>query len=104
MTRFWDWYNRHYTLNVTVAASLFALQVVHLAWLTFDPLWLRLFGEPLLELDRLWSWPLVLVDYTEKLLRKGNGADRCCHDTCKHGLRQNNNKDHQQLNESAGET
>jgi hypothetical protein len=38
---------------------------VHLAWLTFDPLWLRLFGEPLLELDRLWSWPLLLVDYTE---------------------------------------
>jgi hypothetical protein len=65
MTRFWDWYNRHYTLNVTVAASLFALQIVHLAWLTFDPLWLRLFAEPLLELDRLWSWPLLLVDYTE---------------------------------------
>ena len=65
MTHFWDWYNRHYALNVTVAAGLFALQLVHLTWLTFDPLWLRLLGEPLLELDRPWSWPLLLVDYTE---------------------------------------
>ena len=65
MNRFWDWYNRHYTLNITVAAGLFALQVVHLTWLTFDPLWLNLFGESLFELDTPWSWPLVLVDYTE---------------------------------------
>ena len=65
MDRFWKWYNRHYALNVTVAAGLFALQIVHLVWLTFDPLWLRLSGEALFELERPWSWPLVLVDYTE---------------------------------------
>lgn len=65
MTRFWEWYNRHYALNVTIAASLFALQVVHLVWLTFDPLWLALLGEELLKLEKPWSWPLLLVDYTE---------------------------------------
>jgi hypothetical protein len=63
--RFWDWYNRHYALNITVAAGLFALQIVHLVWLTFDPLWFKLFGEALFELDKPWSWPLLLVDYTE---------------------------------------
>ena len=65
MSRFWDWYNRHYTLNITIAAGLFTLQIVHLIWLTFDPLWFKLFGESLFELDRPWSWPLLLVDYTE---------------------------------------
>jgi len=65
VVRFWDWYNRHYTLNVTIAASLFALQIVHLIWLTLDPLWVALFGGPALELEKPWSWPLLLVDYTE---------------------------------------
>lgn len=65
MNRFWDWYNRHYALNVTVAAGLFALQIVHLVWLTADPLWFKLFDEALFELDKPWSWPLLLVDYTE---------------------------------------
>jgi hypothetical protein len=65
VNRFWDWYNRHYTLNITIAATLFGLQIVHLIWLTFDPLWFKLFGEPFLELEKPWSWPLLLVDYTE---------------------------------------
>ena len=47
MNRFWDWYNRHYALNITIAAGLFTLQIVHLVWLTFDPLWFKLFGEAL---------------------------------------------------------
>lgn len=65
MNRFWDWYNRHYTLNITIAAALFTLQIIHLIWLTFDPLWFKLFGEALFEADKPWSWPLLLVDYTE---------------------------------------
>lgn len=65
MTRFWEWYNRHYALNITIAAGLFALQIIHLVWLTFDPLWTRLLGDALVELDKPWSWPLLLVDYTE---------------------------------------
>lgn len=65
MKRFWNWYERHYTLNVTVAAVLFALQIVHLIWLTLDPLWAKVFGDPLFVVEKPYSWPLLLVDYTE---------------------------------------
>lgn len=62
---FWAWYERHYTLNVSIAAVLFTLQLVHLVWLTGQPLWAKIFGDPLFEVDKPWSWPLLLVDYTE---------------------------------------
>ena len=65
MNRFWDWYNRHYTLHLTLAAGLFCLQIVHLVWLTAEPLWLKLFGESLFTIEKPYSWPLYLVDYTE---------------------------------------
>jgi hypothetical protein len=65
MQRFWNWYERHYTLNVSVAAALFALQILHLVWLTAEPLWTKLFGEALFTIDKPYSWPLYLVDYTE---------------------------------------
>ena len=65
MHRFWSWYERHYALNVSVAAGLFALQLVHLVWLTAEPLWLKLFGEALVSIDKPYSWPLYLVDDTE---------------------------------------
>jgi hypothetical protein len=65
LTRFWAWYERHYTLNLSIAAGLFALQLVHLVWLTFEPLWDRLFDHPAFSIDKPWSWPLLLVDYTE---------------------------------------
>ncbi|MBM3679001.1 MAG: hypothetical protein FJW96_14155 [Actinobacteria bacterium] len=65
LERFWAWYERNYALNVTVAAVLFALQLVHLVWLTFDPLWARVFDHPAFEIEKPWSWPLLLVDYTE---------------------------------------
>lgn len=63
--RFWAWYERNYSLNVGIAAGLFALQLVHLVWLTFQPLWGRLFEHPAFEIEKPWSWPLLLVDYTE---------------------------------------
>ena len=44
---------------------LFALQLVHLVWLTAEPLWTKLFGEALVTIDKPYSWPLYLVDYTE---------------------------------------
>lgn len=62
---FWSWYERNYALNVGVAAVLFAVQLVHLVWLTGDPLAERLSGAPLLELDGPFQWLIVLVDYTE---------------------------------------
>jgi hypothetical protein len=65
MQRFWNWYERHYALNISIAAGLFALQLVHLVWLTAEPLWTKVFGEALVTIDKPWSWPLYLVDYTE---------------------------------------
>ena len=65
MQRFWSWYERHYALNVSIAAGLFTLQLVHLVWLTAEPLWLKVFGEALFTIDKPYSWPLYLVDYTE---------------------------------------
>ncbi|MFN8221925.1 MAG: hypothetical protein U0R50_01605 [Gaiellales bacterium] len=62
---FWAWYERHYTLNVGIAAGLFVVQLVHLFWLTVDPFWALVFGDPLLVIEKPWSWPVLLVDYTE---------------------------------------
>ena len=62
---FWKWYERHYALNVAIAAGLFALQLVHLVWLTGQPLADRVLGDPLFEAEGPLRWLIVLVDYTE---------------------------------------
>jgi len=63
--RFWDWYERTYTLNVSVALGLFLLQIIHLAWLTGEVVWAHLFGDPLFVFQGLAETAIVLVDYTE---------------------------------------
>jgi len=45
--KFWDWYNRTYTLNISIALVLFALQLVHLVWLFGEVIWGKFFGAPL---------------------------------------------------------
>lgn len=65
MQDFWRWYERHHALNVMIAAALFGLQIVHLVWLTADPLAARLFGDPFFHPDGPLRWLIVLVDYTE---------------------------------------
>jgi hypothetical protein len=62
---FWDWYEQHYRLNVTVAAGLFAVQLIHLVWLFGEVVWARATGVPLFEFEGIWKWTIVLVDYTE---------------------------------------
>ena len=62
--RFWRWYERHYAINVTLAAALFLLQVAHLTWLTGQVVVARLTGEALFTLEGPLRWLLVLVDYT----------------------------------------
>jgi hypothetical protein len=63
--RFWDWYERHYALNVAVAFALFLLQLVHLAWLSADVVAERLTGTRYLPLPGLLRLLIVAVDYTE---------------------------------------
>jgi len=62
---FFDWYERHYTLNITVAALLFGLQLVHLYWLSADVLAQRLVGESYFSPDGAFSYAILIIDYTE---------------------------------------
>ncbi|MDP3740779.1 MAG: hypothetical protein Q8R08_00440 [bacterium] len=62
---FWKWYERHYRINVGLAAFLFLWQLVHLYWLTTDVVAGRLFGESFFEPSEFWRILLILVDYTE---------------------------------------
>lgn len=62
---FWRWYERHYTLNLSIAAGLFTLQLVHLYWLTADVVSTRLIGQSYFELTGIWQLIIILVDYTE---------------------------------------
>ena len=62
---FWGWYERHYAVNVGLAAVLFALQLVHLAWLTGDVVLRRLTGEGYLSFDGPLRVLILVVDYTE---------------------------------------
>jgi len=63
--RFFDWYERNYTINIAVAAGLFLLQLVHLYWLTLDVVFDRLFGESLFNPDGVFYVLILFVDYTE---------------------------------------
>jgi hypothetical protein len=64
-TAFWSWYERHYTLNVSVAAGLFVLQLLHLYWLAADVIALRLLDESFWDPSEPVQWAIFLVDYTE---------------------------------------
>jgi len=64
-TVFWEWYERTYTLNVTIAFILLFLQVIHLTWLGSEVVWAYIFGEPLFVLEGIWKTLIILVDYVE---------------------------------------
>lgn len=62
---FWRWYEKYYTLNLALAAALFALQIIHLYWLTAHVVSLGIFGRSFFELTSIWQIIMVFVDYTE---------------------------------------
>lgn len=62
---FWAFYERHYTINITFAAILFTLQIVHLIWLALHVIALKLFGHSLWNPDIFWQNVIIFVDYTE---------------------------------------
>jgi len=62
---FWAWYERTYTLNVSIAFGLLLLQIMHLFWLSGEVVWGRLFGEPLFALAGWHELLIAFVDYTE---------------------------------------
>ncbi|MEK7616705.1 MAG: hypothetical protein AAB414_01490 [Patescibacteria group bacterium] len=63
--KFWAWYERHYTLNVTIAAILFTLQIVHLYWLTTHVVTVRLWRLDLFSPPPFWETIIIIIDYTE---------------------------------------
>lgn len=65
MRGFWAWYERHYVFNLALATFLFALQLIHLYWLTTHVLALRLFGHSWFTPTPFWQYAIVIVDYAE---------------------------------------
>lgn len=63
--RFWAWYDRHYTFNLTVTTLLFLLQLVHLYWMGTHVLSLKIFGYSLFNPGELYSKLIILADYLE---------------------------------------
>ncbi|MBI3255850.1 MAG: hypothetical protein HYZ63_02665, partial [Candidatus Andersenbacteria bacterium] len=53
---FWNFYERHYTLNVTASLGLFLFQMVHLFWLTTNVILVRILGQPLFEFTGIWQY------------------------------------------------
>jgi hypothetical protein len=62
---FFAWYERHYRINIAIASGLFALQIIHLIWLTGQPVAEKATGDALFTLDGPLQWLIILVDYTE---------------------------------------
>ncbi len=63
--RFWGWYERTYTLNISIALGLFLLQIIHLIWLSGEVVWGRIHEHSLFEFTGIWQTLIILVDYTE---------------------------------------
>src|SRR3989344_889405 len=62
---FWRWYERTYTLNISIALGLFLLQIVHLIWLFGEVVWTKAFGTPLFTFGPIHDLVVAVVDYTE---------------------------------------
>ena len=62
---FWGWYERHYLLNLAITGALFALQIVHLYWLSADVVAQRLVGESFFRTSGWLRTLILVVDYTE---------------------------------------
>lgn len=63
--KFWLWYKKHYLLNLSVTAFLFALQLFHLYWLFTDVILLKLTGQSFFALSRIWGVLSTFIDYSE---------------------------------------
>src|SRR3989338_11410222 len=65
LNKFWAWYERNYRLNVGIAAGLFVLQLIHLYWLSAHVVAHQVFGKSYFELEGIWEFLILIVDYTE---------------------------------------
>lgn len=65
LQKFWRWYEKYYVHTVGISALLFALQLIHLLWLTGDVVAVRLGGHPFFHPTGIWELLIVVVDYLE---------------------------------------
>ena len=63
--RYWDWYQRHNALVLTVTVALFLLQLFHLYWLFADVILEKLTGTSYFPFPREGLLIYVFIDYTE---------------------------------------
>ncbi len=63
--RFWNWYEKHLILNISVALFLFLLQIIHLYWLGGHVISERLTGQSHVNFTGIWYYLILIVDYTE---------------------------------------
>lgn len=63
--KFWVWYEDHYKINLGISTFLFALQLIHLYWLTAHVVFQRLFAISLWDPNQFLELVLIFVDYTE---------------------------------------
>src|SRR3989338_2693864 len=65
LNKFWQWYERHYLLNIGIATGLFLLQTIHLIWLFGDIIIFKITGHALFGVNGFSEIALIVVDYTE---------------------------------------
>lgn len=65
VNQFFNWYEKHLLLNMSIALGLFLLQLIHLYWLFADVVLLKLTGLEYFPVTNFWQSVIVLVDYTE---------------------------------------
>ncbi len=63
--RFWNWYQRNFTINLSFTSFLFALQLFHLYWLFTDVVLSKLTGKSYFLLSSVWGRVSIIFDYTE---------------------------------------
>ena len=65
LEKFWQWYENHYTLNVTLSTLLFVIQLIHLYWMTTHVVLQRLTGTSFWDPNAVLQDLLIVADYTE---------------------------------------
>jgi hypothetical protein len=62
---FWDWYQKHFKANISLASFLFLLQLFHLYWLLSDVVLVKLTGQSFFLFSEWWGRFSIFFDYTE---------------------------------------
>src|SRR5687768_12270570 len=65
LSRFWAWYERHYTVHLVITTILFTWQLSHLFWLTTHVVALRVLGVSFFPDSDFLHFLLVVADYAE---------------------------------------